>query len=234
MKVLPPSPDRSFDIASIAIQSDGSFSGTATEAAVIGNAPVHITYTLSGHFHGQNASNQERVAGSFREDLTYDGTSTSCTSNTQSWTATRDTQGNQAPLAPPAGSYSGNTSQPISFNGVALSVSSDSTQLQNVTIQTVALACTPSTPTHNPSPDGSFSIASIPIQSDGSFSGTVTQAGLEGGAPVHFMYTFSGHFHGQNSSNKERVAGSFRENLTYDGTSTSCTSNNQSWSATQQ
>jgi hypothetical protein len=55
---------------------------------VEGGAAVHITYTFSGHFHGTDASNRERVAGSFREDITYDGTSTTCTSNNQFWFAT--------------------------------------------------------------------------------------------------------------------------------------------------
>jgi Divergent InlB B-repeat domain len=229
-----PSPDRKFEIASIPINADGSFSTTTTETAVIGNEPVHITYTFSGHFHGRNSADSERIAGAVREDLTYDKISTTCSSNTQYWSATFESQGNQAPLAPPAGSYSGFTSQVISGDGVLLAVSPDSTHLQNVTIGAVALACTPATPNVNPSPDLHFNIASIPIDAGGSFSGTVTQAGVQGGAPVHFTYTFSGHFHGQNTSNKERVAGTFREDLTYDGTSTTCTSNSQSWFATQQ
>jgi hypothetical protein len=117
---------------------------------------------------------------------------------------------------------------------VSLSVSSDSTQLQNITIKTVDLACTPSTPSPNPSPDNSFNIPSITINSDGSFSTTTTEAAVIGNAPVHITYTFSGHFLGTDSSNKERVAGSFREDIAYDGTSTSCTSNNQFWSAKHQ
>jgi hypothetical protein len=227
-----PSPDRSLTIASIPINPDGSFSTTTTETGVIGNAPVHITYTFSGHFHGRNTSNNERAAGTVRENLTYDGTSTSCTSNNQSWSATWQSQGNQAPLAPPAGSYAGSTSQVQ--NTLAFSVSSNSTHLQNVTIGIVDLACTPATPTPNPSPDRSFTIPSIPINTDESFSGTTTQAGVEGGAPVHITYTFSGHFHGTDASNRERVAGSVREDITYDGTSTTCTSNNQAWFATHQ
>jgi List-Bact-rpt repeat protein len=229
-----PSPDQKFEIASIPINADGSFSTTTTETGVIGNEPVHYTYTFSGHFHGRNSADKERVAGTVRENLTYDRISTTCTSNTQYWSATFQNQGNQAPLAPPAGSYGGNTSQTNIFNNVSLTVSPDSTQLQNVTIAQVTLACTPSTPSVNPSPDQHFSIASIPIDPNGSFSGTVTQTGVVGGAPVHFTYTFSGHFHGQTTLNKERVAGTVRENLTYDGTSTTCTSNTQYWSATQQ
>jgi hypothetical protein len=51
---------------------------------------------------------------------------------------------------------------------------------------------------------------------------------------VHFTYTLSGHFHGRNTSNKERAAGLVRVDISYDGTATFCTSNNQYWSATQQ
>jgi hypothetical protein len=226
-----PSPNESFYIASIPINADGSFSATVTQTGLEGSAPVHMTYTFSGHFHGQNTANSERVAGVVRETLTYDGSSTSCTSNNQYWSATWQNQGNQAALAPPAGSYGGVTSQ--GWN-VSMGVSTDSTQLQNVTVQALALACTPSTPTPNPSPYDNFSIASIPIDADGSFSTTVTQTGLEGSAPVHFTYTFSGHFHGRNTSNKERAAGLVRVDISYDGTATFCTSNNQYWSATQQ
>jgi hypothetical protein len=226
-----PSPNTSFYIGSIPINADGSFSTTTSETGVIGNDPVHISYAFSGHFHGQNSSNNERVAGVVRETLTYDNSSTSCTSNSQYWSAVFGNQGNQAALPPPPGSYSGITSQ--GWN-TGMAVSSDSSQLQSVTVQNVAVACTPSTPTPNPSPFTSFGISAIPINADGSFSSTVVETGLEGGAPVHITETFSGHFHGRNSSNKERVAGLVRVDIAYDGTSTFCTSNDQYWSATQQ
>ena len=173
-----PSPDQHFYIASIPINADGSFSATTTVTGVIGNAPVHFTYTFSGQFTGAS------VAGSVRENLSYDGTSTACTSNTQSWSAIRTAQGNQAALPPPAGSYTGFTSQPIGGGAaVTLFVSPDSTQLQDVTIAAVALACTPSTPSPNPSPDQHFYIASIPINADGSFSATTTVTGVIGTRP---------------------------------------------------
>ena len=39
-----------------------------------------------------------------------------------------------------------------------------------------------------------------------------------------FTYTFTGHFHGLNSSGAERVAGQIREDATYnDGVAHSCT-----------
>jgi hypothetical protein len=135
-----------------------------------------------------------------------------------------------SPAGPQPGSYSGATSQ---GRPLSLYVSPDSTQLQDITIDLVNLACTPSTPSPNPSPDLHFYIASIPINADGSFSTTTTVPGVIGNAPVHFTYTFSGHFHGRNASDVQRVAGSVRENLSYDDTTTTCTSNTQYWSATQ-
>jgi hypothetical protein len=82
--------DNTFDIPSIAIAADGSFAGTATQTGVIHNSAATFTYTFSGHFHGTNASGVERAAGTWRENITYNnGTAYSCTSNTQSWSATR-------------------------------------------------------------------------------------------------------------------------------------------------
>src|SRR5204863_74719 len=132
---------------------------------------------------------------------------------------------------PQPGSYAGSTSQGW---GVSLYVSADRVQVQDINLQAIALTCTPSTPSPNPSPDESFYIASLPINADGSFSTTTTDTGVIGNAPVHITYTFSGHFHGQNTSNTERVGGMVREDLSYDGTSRSCTSGNQYWSATWQ
>ena len=137
-------------------------------------------------------------------------------------------------MAPPAGSYAGSISQGTSTtdDNISLYVSPDSTHLQDVTINGVFLACAPSTPSSKPSPDLNFFIPSIVINSDGSFSGQATVTAVLGNAPVHVTYRLSGHFHGRNSQDNERIAGSVREDLTYDGTSTSCTSNTHSWSAT--
>jgi hypothetical protein len=109
---------------------------------------------------------------------------------------------------------------------VSFNVSSDSTRLQDVSIPTVAIGCTPSNSFYD-----QLYIPSIAIAADGSFTSTTTQTGALFGVPAAFTYTFSGHFHGTNSSGAERVAGAFREDITYNnGTAFSCTSNNQSWS----
>ena len=126
---------------------------------------------------------------------------------------------------PQPGSYSGSTSQGW---GVSLYVSADGVQVQDINLQTIALTCTPSAPSPNPSPDDSFHIASIPINADESFSSTTGQTRVIGNAPVHVTYTFSGQFTGTH------VAGSVREDISYDGTATTCTSNTLTWTASRE
>jgi hypothetical protein len=209
--------DNTFDIPSIAIAADGSFTGTATQTGVEDNAPAQLTYTFSGRFQGTTA------AGTWRENITYnDGTAHTCTSNTQSWSATRDEQGTDTASPPPPGSYSGIDK---SFH-----VSADGTQVQDVTLSPVDMACTPG----GSFQDNTFDIPSIAIAADGSFTGTATQTGVEGSSPATFTYTFSGHFHGTDASGVERAAGTWREDITYNnGTAHTCTSNTYPWSATR-
>ncbi len=214
-------------IPSIAIAADGSFDGSSTQSGVFDNVPATFTYTFVGHFHGTNSSGSERVAGQLREDVSFaNGTAYSCTSNLQSWSAARQAQGSsQSASSPPAGSYSGSNAQ---GGGVTFSVSPDSTQIQNVQ-SSVNITCSPSFSFGG----GEVLIPSIAIAADGSFSGSSTGAGTIDSVPATFTYTFVGHFHGTNSSGSERVAGQLREDVTFtNGTSFSCTSNLQSWSAT--
>ncbi|MGO9788931.1 MAG: peptidyl-prolyl cis-trans isomerase, partial [Solirubrobacteraceae bacterium] len=218
--------DDQLNVASIPIGADGSFTSTTMQSGVLSGAPATFTYTFTGHFHGTTSSGDEQVGGQLREDIVFNnGTSYSCTSDVQSWSVTRDTQGSQAASAPPPGSYSGLTHQStaLSFN-----VSADSTQLLSVSIPTVVIGCTPTN-----SFDDQLVISSIAIQSDGSFTGSASQSGTHNGSPAMFIYTFNGHFEGTSSSGAERVAGQLREDITFNnGTAFSCTSNDQSWSAT--
>ena len=53
--------------------------------------PAKFTYTFRGNFHGVAPSGAARAAGTFRETMTFtDSTKETCTSNTQSWTASRN------------------------------------------------------------------------------------------------------------------------------------------------
>jgi hypothetical protein len=117
-------------------------------------------------------------------------------------------------------------------NGGAIDfyVSSDRKSLQDVSIPSVYLACTPGggmTADH-------VDIASVALAANGSFSSTTSQQGVFEGVPATFTYTFQGNFHGVNPSGAARAAGMFRESVTFTNNSTAkdCTSNNQSWTAT--
>jgi hypothetical protein len=212
-------------IASIPIAADGSFSSTTTQTGVIGNKPATFTDTFSGQFHATN------VTGSFREDITYgSGTVYNCTTNAQAWTATFDNQDDQASTSPAPGSYAGAPVYFYASGDPSFYVSSNGTELQNVVVPNVGLGCSPSTNLSSQQ----IAIAEIPIAADGSFTSTTTQTGVIGSTPATFTYTFDGQFHGPNSQGVPRVAGIFRENVTYgSGTTYSCTTNNQAWTATR-
>ena len=99
------------------------------------------------------------------------------------------------------GSYSGSTHQGY---GLSFYVAADGTQMQDVSIPTVGIACTPT----NSFAD-QLNVASIPIGADGSFTSTTTQTGVLSGAPATFTYTFSGNFAGTTAT------GVFREDITF-------------------
>ena len=79
-----------FGIASVPLASNGSFNTTTTQTGVYNGFPAKFTYTFRGNFHGVDPSGAARAAGTFQETMTFtDTTKRTCTSNLQSWTATR-------------------------------------------------------------------------------------------------------------------------------------------------
>lgn len=128
-------------------------------------------------------------------------------------------QPSQTSSPPPAGSYSGSNGQ--NGNGLSFYVSADGTQIQDVYDNAVALSCTGSGGALD-----HLGIDEVTIAPDGSFTSTTTQTGLFGGSTATFTYTFNGHSQGTS------FTGTYREDITYNNGTSSCTSNNQSWSAT--
>jgi hypothetical protein len=206
--------------------TDGAFDTTTTQDGVIGGYPATFTYTFEGNVHGVNPSGAARIAGTFVETITYtDTTARTCTSNEQSWTAARDAQPTQTDSAPPAGTYQG--TNPQNNDPVTFSVSSDQTSLQNVSVPTVYLSCAPGGATMS----DHLVIPSVSL-TNGAFNTTTTASGTVSGHPATFTYTFEGNFHGVNESGAARAAGMFQETITYTDTAArTCTSNNQSWTA---
>jgi hypothetical protein len=80
-----------FAILAIPIKSGQTFAATTTKSGVFGGHPAKFTYNFRGNFHGVAPSGAARAAGTFQETMTFtDSAKRTCSSNTQSWTATRN------------------------------------------------------------------------------------------------------------------------------------------------
>jgi len=222
-------PTEPLGIAAIPLKPSGSFAATTTETGAYAGHRATFTYTFRGNYQGRNSSGAPTFSGTFKEVMKFtDSAARTCTSGTQSWTATRDSQPPQTTTPPPVGSYSARNpqnGQPITFY-----VSASKTSLQDISIPFVGLDCTPPGDANPTEPLG---IAAIPLKPNGSFTATTTETGVYAGFPAKFTYTFRGNFHGAGGpTGAARAAGTFRETMTFtDSTKRTCTSNTQSWTA---
>ena len=221
--------DENLAMAAVAISPTGSFSATATQGGVVYGSPAVFTYAFRGNFHGVAASGAERAAGTYAETVRYsNSTAVVCTSNTQTWYASRDAQPIQPTSAPPTGSYSGSNSQ--NGWGMKFYVSADRKSLQDVVFPAVNMDCAPG----NTGLDENLAMAAVAISPTGSFSATATQGGVVYGSPAVFTYAFRGNFHGVAASGAERAAGTYAETVRYsNSTAVVCTSNTQTWYASR-
>jgi hypothetical protein len=213
---------RPFDhlgIDEIPIAPDGSFSSTTAQIGLFNGGAATYTYTFSGHLEGAG------LAGTYREDVAYDGGASSCTSNVQPWSATRNSQPAPPTSPPPPGSYSGVNGQ--NGFGISFFVNVGSSQIQDVYDSSVSLSCLGGGRTFD-----HLGIDEIPIAPDGSFSSATTQIGLFNGGPATYTYALRGHFHGNDNAGFRHAAGTYREDVDYAGGTSHCISHNQSWSAT--
>ena len=126
----------------LAVQPNGSFSTTTSQNGVLNGSSVKITDTFKGHFQAATATAAASAAGTWHEDIAYaTGTTASCTSNTQSWTATlyREPPWQKSVIEP--GDYSGSNGQGW---GIKFSVAPGGTSILDLSIPTTAESCTPS------------------------------------------------------------------------------------------
>jgi hypothetical protein len=118
----------------------------------------------------------------------------------------------------------------VSGNGSTLFyVSPDSSQAQDVSIGvgfgSVKLRCsTGKERSYN------LTVANITIESNTTFSGNEKEEGWIEGKAVKITSSFMGHFDGLDSDGTQRAAGTFRDELAFEGGET-CTSGNQAWAA---
>ena len=74
----------------VAIKPDGSFTAKVTQDGVLNGVNAKFTYAFAGYFEGPTPAGPATVAGTWREDIQFaSGATRMCTSNDQSWTATR-------------------------------------------------------------------------------------------------------------------------------------------------
>jgi hypothetical protein len=213
-------------IPTAAIQPDGAFNITAAQDAIIDGNGAKVTYTVQGRFQVATATAPASAAGTWSEHIAYtSGTITACSSNSQSWTAAlyREPPWQKSAIAP--GSYTGPAGQGWDL---IFTVTPNSHNILNVSIPTAAVSCNSSINIANQP----VTIPTITIQPDGSFATKTSQDGMISGNNAKITYTFSGYFEGPTPTGAITVAGTWREDIVFSsGPTTTCTSNNQSWSA---
>jgi hypothetical protein len=226
--------DVPLQIAEIPVTA-GSFSKTTKqegdfEYASFKWTDAQYTYEFAGHVHGANPAGATRIVGTFRVTITWEGGAHSCSSNEQAFTTTRESLQGATVLPAPEGHYTGLSPQDNQWE-VALTVPSGGAELQDVSIPSVQVDCSP-----DEDHDVPFAITEIPVTS-GAFSKTTKQEGefeyaLDKDVMAKYTYEFSGHIHGTNPKDETRIAGTFRETITWEGGAHSCSSNEQAFTVT--
>jgi hypothetical protein len=209
-------------ILEVPIKANGSFSATTSQKGVLQAGAAVFTYKIAGHFQAATATTSASAAGTWREDIAFaSGTTTSCTSNEQSWTATNYREPPQKIVAVP-GPYSGGS--------ITFSVAPGGKSMLNVSVPLTYLTCDPSGAIND-----HFAMLQVAIRSDGSFSATTSQEGVLSGSNAKFTYTLKGYFEGPTPpGGAPTAAGIWREDIVFaSGTTKMCTSNNQLWTATR-
>jgi hypothetical protein len=222
-------------ILAAAVKPDGSFTAKGTQegvvAAVAGDKAT-FRYTFAGRFQAATATKAASAAGTWREDVVLaGGTIKLCTSNRQSWTATRNAVPAQPTTVVKPGSYSGQNGQ--NGLGITFSVAPGGKSIENISDTATALACTPGGSTLA----DHLTIPKAAIRPGGSFNVTASQTGVVAalaGNSAKFIYTFAGHFEGPTPTGAATVAGKWREDVVLAGGATKlCTSDDQFWTATR-
>jgi hypothetical protein len=222
--------DTSFVIAKTAIGLKGAFNVKGAQNGIFGGYPARFSYSFAGRFSKATKLHTGTAAGTFREDIRYtdsSGVHITCSTNRQSWTASRSGPVPTLKSLVRQGHYAG------SALGRALSFTVAPSRVNTISIPLTGLYCSPG---GGGTSDTTFAIPQATVKGDGSFSAKASQTGVFGGANATFNYVFSGNFQGLNENKVGNVAGVFREDITYTNTAgvhITCTTNTQAWTATR-
>jgi hypothetical protein len=218
------------EVLKTAIETDGSFTAKASQDGVFAGVKAKFTYSVNGQFQQATAGKAATAAGTYRQEIVFtDSTAHRCTSNNQSWTASRtgDPQPPRKSLIEP-GSYRGSH---VGGHPITFSVAAGGASALNISIPTVFIACTPAGAF--PSTDH-LQVLKTAINADGSFTAKTTQDGVFAGKNAKFTYFFTGHFQGVTAAGVATASGVYRQDIVFtDATTRTCTSNNQTWTATR-
>jgi hypothetical protein len=215
-------------ILQVAVASNGSFRAKTSQEGVVSGSNAKFTYTIAGRFRAATATTPASAAGTWREDIVFaSGTTASCTSNDQSWTATLYREPPQKKTIVEPGNYSGSNGQ--NGNGIKFSVAPGGKSMLNISDTYTLLSCMPSSGAND-----HLGILQVAIKPDGSFTSETSQDGVVNGVNAKFTYTIDGYFEGPTPAGAATVAGIWREDIVFaSGTTKMCTSNDQSWTATR-
>jgi hypothetical protein len=218
--------DYTFAIQGATVRPTGVFSAEGSQTGVFSGYSVQYSYSFSGRFSKATKQHTGTAAGILREDMRYTdsaGVHHTCTTNNQSWTASRSGP-KPGPLSKP-GKYAGYGA------GRALSFTVTPGKLNTIAIPQTALTCAPG---GGGAADASFAIPQTPIRADSSFSVKTSQTGVFAGATATFTYAFAGSLQGLNAQGAGSAAGTLREDVTYTDTAgvhRTCTTNTVPWTA---
>lgn len=218
--------DYTFAIGSATIRPNGVFSAEGSQSGIFGGYTAQFSYSFSGRFSAATKQHTGTAAGIVREDMRYTdstGVHHTCTTNGQSWTASRSGP-KPAALAKP-GKYAGYGA------GRALSFTLAPGRLSTIAVPQTALTCAPG---GGGVGDTTFAIPQIPLRADGSFTTKTSQSGVMSGATATFTYAFSGSFQGANAQGVGSAAGMLREDIAFTDTAGvhhTCTTNTVPWTA---
>ena len=217
---------RTISIPKVAIAANGSFAGSGSQQEVFDNARPSSPTPLPGNFKGATPSGPETVGGTLREVVVFpaNGTTETCTSNVQPWTATHNPQ-----PAPTKGRGARQLSAPLSsghYYGFSFSVAAAGRALTGVSVTDI-VACTPA----GSFPGSSqFVIPSVTVQPTvvaATGANRVSSTTPRPSSPNLSPGTSRGR-----PERPETVAGTLRETwCSLNGTTEMCTSNVQPWAA---
>jgi hypothetical protein len=211
----------------VPVSSTGAFDTTTSTTGLVEGQAATITDEFRGNVESLATDGHERAAGTYRQTVTFTNSSLgTCTTNDVPWFLERDTQPTQTTTPAPQGNFSG----PDYFgHATSFYVNSNGTALENAYVANTGLTCSVATDTVAYA--NYLTVPLVPVSSTGSFTATSSTTGLIDGQSATTTDVFQGQVESAGADGHERVAGTYRETITFTNSSLGfCTTNDVTWS----